>query len=1046
MPRSTSTLKGLSIFDQTALTTYYTSSTPSHKAIADYIDAKRRIRTRSAPGLPNIDTEEWKFEQALTGTNRATVPAPTGTPTAMSTMSFSDHLQHKYKDIIQIVRAEYPDTDELDDKIEHELLFTYKDDELLKYHHFIVKQQGFRTSTLTKRSPVGTVTSTRPDAEPVLPHAVETAERLQGMADQLNPNLAIDSIRSKYRALMGYKPPAPMRTREPSAASEHDVRVPTSDPGIATSTGEEEEGDATEDPTEAEDDAMDDVIDVELDVEDETEEVRGEEVQVRTESGFRAPSSHGSDLFTLSDPKPTYRASFSRHRDGQMKLMIPAPTPEKEDQLTAALEAAGILTSQGQVTDLSSVTPPRFSYPPSSTKNQPGQDRRTASNVCVSCQMGVCHAHQRTTSISFSISPSLPIATTAGTRTQMVSLNTSTTLTTTTAPRAGLMNPALQSVFNQWSSRHPFSRPPPPVVSTTSTSVIVAPINASVPATAPTEPAQPAQQQADANQLAQAIQSFANILSQLQTPAAPPQPAQVPQQSLNTVPPPNTTFQRQASPVYSPVLPRASGTQYQSRAGAPGDDYPSPGRTVRNPDRTYRPRSAFDRRSKTDRILMGPGGAPGEHDSSDDDNYHNQAVNRALRNDHDSHSTGSRKYGANARVPPYRGGDFNQWVPTLLVAAEANLWDEDQVKAQLYALCEGNAKTILNQRPYHSWTARQMIKQLRSRLGKRLSIAQVSNELEAITMKPGELVADLMCRIDNVACQADPIIDQRIIKCKKQDAFLRAIRTNQPMFYDVHNSITHSDDPDAALRLAIEYERQQGITKPWVQKQIEDELSRRGFMPPAAKGATVSNVTEDDSNQESVPEPASEEGTDDAEVKAAFLDTKTPPEEWWPVIAERLNELERERRRNEANTNAKRNQPQFQTTRPNQGTNTYNKPKFTPRSGTTSNQGQQPRNQYRKQWQPQNRNSGYQQNRAQNNNCNAEGEPQVPLYTGDLRQDFFNFLAKYQPPYQPEEDGENKEKPEEEPKPEEPPSEPVARVQTWPAGSPIPFPDSPTTA
>ena len=51
-------------------------------------------------------------------------------------------------------------------------------------------------------------------------------------------------------------------------------------------------------------------------------------------------------------------------------------------------------------------------------------------------------------------------------------------------------------------------------------------------------------------------------------------------------------------------------------------------------------------------------------------------------------------------------------------------------------------------------------------------------------------------------------------------------------------------------------------------------------MPPAAKRATVSNVTEGDSNQEAVPEQATEEGTDDAEVKAAFLDTKTPPEEW----------------------------------------------------------------------------------------------------------------------------------------------------------------------
>ena len=143
MPRSTSTLKGLSIFDQTALTTYYTSTTPSHKAVADYIDAKRRIRTRSAPGLPNIDTEEWKFEQALTGTIRATVPTPIGTPTMMSTITFSDHLQHKYKDIIQLVRAQYPDTDELDDKIKYELVFTYKNDEFLKYHHFIVKQQGF---------------------------------------------------------------------------------------------------------------------------------------------------------------------------------------------------------------------------------------------------------------------------------------------------------------------------------------------------------------------------------------------------------------------------------------------------------------------------------------------------------------------------------------------------------------------------------------------------------------------------------------------------------------------------------------------------------------------------------------------------------------------------------------------------------------------------------------------------------------------------------------------------------------------------------------
>ena len=107
MPGSASTFKGLFIFDQTALTTYYTSTTRSHKASDNHIDAKRTIQIRSAPGLPNI---------------------------------------------------------------------------------------GFQTSTLTKRSPVGTVTSIKSDAEPVLPHAAETAQNLQEMADQVHPNLAIDSI------------------------------------------------------------------------------------------------------------------------------------------------------------------------------------------------------------------------------------------------------------------------------------------------------------------------------------------------------------------------------------------------------------------------------------------------------------------------------------------------------------------------------------------------------------------------------------------------------------------------------------------------------------------------------------------------------------------------------------------------------------------------------------------------------------------------------------------------------------------------------------
>ena len=222
-----------------------------------------------------------------------------------------------------------------------------------------------------------------------------------------------------------------------------------------------------------------------------------------------------------------------------------------------------------------------------------------------------------------------------------------------------------------------------------------------------------------------------------------------------------------------------------------------------------------------------------------------------------------RRYGANARVSPYRGGDFNQWIPTLLVAADANFWDEHQIKAQLYALCEGTARFILNQKPYHLWNTNDMIKTLRDRLGKRLSIAQVSNELEGVVLKPNELVADLMVRIEQIACKADPIIDRRILRAKKQDAFLRAIRTNQPMFYDVHNSIVKSDDPDAALQLAVEYERQQGITKPWVQKQIEDELAKRGFMPPA----TTVNTHGDESvpnQEEGSTEPTDESNQDEA--------------------------------------------------------------------------------------------------------------------------------------------------------------------------------------
>ena len=159
-------------------------------------------------------------------------------------MAYSDTIQRQYRDIIEQVRRKYPDTDELDDRIEYELRNTYKDKELLSYHHFIVQQQGFKTSTLTKRSPVADVTSSKDD-EPPLPHAVETQQRLQAMADQLNPELAMASVVSKYRALMGtgeFEQRPPTRTREPSTASgQGQPQTPDNGTGTEdTEDGEEE--------------------------------------------------------------------------------------------------------------------------------------------------------------------------------------------------------------------------------------------------------------------------------------------------------------------------------------------------------------------------------------------------------------------------------------------------------------------------------------------------------------------------------------------------------------------------------------------------------------------------------------------------------------------------------------------------------------------------------------------------------------------------------------------------------------------------------------
>ena len=41
-------------------------------------------------------------------------------------MAYSDTIQRQYRDIIEQVRRKYPDTDELDDRIEYELHITVR--------------------------------------------------------------------------------------------------------------------------------------------------------------------------------------------------------------------------------------------------------------------------------------------------------------------------------------------------------------------------------------------------------------------------------------------------------------------------------------------------------------------------------------------------------------------------------------------------------------------------------------------------------------------------------------------------------------------------------------------------------------------------------------------------------------------------------------------------------------------------------------------------------------------------------------------------------
>ena len=73
-----------------------------------------------------------------------------------------------------------------------------------------------------------------------------------------------------------------------------------------------------------------------------------------------------------------------------------------------------------------------------------------------------------------------------------------------------------------------------------------------------------------------------------------------------------------------------------------------------------------------------------------------------------------------------------------MVAAEANDWDDGQIKSQIFAACEGAAKVLLNSKPYCKWKLDDMLTELRLHLGKQLSMAQVTHELDSIRLKPGD--------------------------------------------------------------------------------------------------------------------------------------------------------------------------------------------------------------------------------------------------------------------------------------------------------------------
>ena len=953
-------LSELTVFELSALSEYYTSTRPSKRVTTSYIQAKRSISARRPSGLPDIDTEEEKYQLLLTGK----------TSTAKLTMSTRahapEHLVRDYNRVLHEVQQKYPQVEDREDLIEEYIKEHHKGNDDLLYFHYSrslspkrkEQERAFTPTATLSRTPLRPIkktadsdgvlqrrTSPDPSDRRPVPAVLADAARVDTMADQLNPGLALTSAQSKYQQVLDSARDDTTTRRKVPAPARRDST--SSDSNVMSSDGLHFDSDTG----------------------------------VLTHSGtvHGASRSNKGKLTTVKD------------RKGRTHLRSVGLSEQRIEEAMRLLQREGLIDQDGYVSDNytpQGQVPAAAAAPatnPTSTAPATAAPQTGTAQGCILCDLGSCLIHTARpgtapnpppTTATGAI-PKRPLLGASGPALNQPAGAQGPPVSQPQVSAPGPMNTSMQAVFASWSATGPIqaSTASAPTRLTAARQGATTGM-ASAPAQSQQQlqqvPAQPqVPQSAAVNQQVpyqqqQQIPASQPVFSQLQLRA--PAPAQYQQmrpavmvstlQSQPIAPVPGTMTQpppalplnaqqqapmqpaqpapmqqTQQAPYQYPQAPAqqaAPAPAYDRNQQVPAQNPPVP------PDNT---RQASTRR-RTDRILQGPRGALGDHDSTDDDE-NQAAAARSLRRARLANQ-GDRRYGSSIRIPPYKGGNFNLWEPTLMVAAEANDWDDEQIKAQIFAACEGPAKVLLNSKPYRKWKLDDMLTELRLHLGKQLSMAQVTHELDSIRLKPGEKVADLMVRIDTQMVQLAPSTSESLRRHRRQEAFVRALQSNLPMYYHVHNGVSENDNPKKALELAIKFEQEQGINKPWVQQQIEDELTRRGLMPPGKTAAvhtdpaygqtppsvnkqyptSVSILGDDPDFQQRMARhfeyveylkslggqqnPQVNENSEEGTVNAAYFDPNKAPEPWWPPIAHRFNEIERLRRRQESMDNARK--------------------------------------------------------------------------------------------------------------------------------------------